>query len=169
MVWGDGLALTAQNDPIPASKVADLKEANRLEPYWPDTYTALAGAYQYASVVRHERDLLAKARPWSVRAAQADPYDPLVLVDIGNLDFILGQNTLAVHEYREALLRDPWTANAFGGLAQVANVRHQWRQELHYLLLERMVSPSAGALEQPILKAELNLDRDREGVGNPGS
>jgi O-antigen ligase len=148
MVVGDQDMLKSQNTVTPSVKLADALDANRLLPYWPQSASSVASAYDWAFTIEHTPVL--KALPWAFKAARRDPADPLLRADIGAVYETLQEYPQAIAEYQDALKLDPWTLRAFVGLGTVEADEGHWTEALHWLLLGKAVSvpPSSELLTQ---------------------
>jgi len=148
MVVGDQDMFKSQNTVSPSVKLADALDANRLLPYWPQSASSVATAYDWAFTIEHTS--VSKALPWTVKAARRDPADPLLRADIGDVYETLQEYPQAIAEYQDSLKLDPWTLRAFVGLGTVEADEGRWTEALHWLLLAKAVSvpPSSELLTQ---------------------
>ncbi len=140
MLLGDNALASA---PPNGYRLTDARVAQRLLPYWPQPAAALGMMYVYLSVVSHrsdrERQDLRLASRFLVTAAARAPFDPTTYVNLGGVEASLGSLGVARVDYTNALRADPWSAAAFGGLAQLSVATHHWRAAARYYRLERSV------------------------------
>jgi len=150
MVVGDHDLLGEYVDFLPAPKLAASLDANRLLPYWPQSASAVAGAYQWQSELAHAPGALGKAQPYVQRAVNRDRAEPELWADAGDLQLLLGDRPGARQFYLQSLRRDPWTVQALIGLGTIAQDEHQWAASAHWFEMAAAVSPPSTSLAHDI-------------------
>jgi tetratricopeptide (TPR) repeat protein len=150
MIVGDHYLLDEYTDFPPGPKVTAGLDANRLLFYWPESASAVAGAYQWRQEILHLPGSLKMAQPYVQSAVNRDPADPLLRADAGDLQLLLGDRAGAQRLYLQALQRDPWTAQALIGLGTIARDEHEWAASARWLEKAQLVSPPSPTLAQEI-------------------
>jgi len=157
MVVGDHYSLAEYTDFLPAPKLTAALDANRLLPYWPQSASAVAGAYQWQSELLHTSRSLDKAQPYVQDAINRDPADPVLRADAGDLQLLLDNPQAAQRYYLQSLERDPWTAQALIGLGTVARDDHEWAASARWFEKAQAVSPPSASLAHEISSDRAHL------------
>jgi O-antigen ligase len=92
------------------------RAALRVLPPWPVSASLLAHVYIYQAQVRAEPALDAVARDWFLIAADRDPSDPGLWIELADKELADGLPVAARQHYGKAHELDPWSAHALNGL-----------------------------------------------------
>ncbi|MGH9171789.1 MAG: O-antigen ligase family protein [Acidimicrobiales bacterium] len=106
-----------------SAAVTDALEAQRLTPYFAESSASVTNAYIADPVIKNP---LPRVLPWAMKAADLDPVDPLFRTDVAAIYLDLHRYSIAEVNYRHALRLDPWTQQAFLGLASVSAAEKHW-------------------------------------------
>jgi hypothetical protein len=153
MVTGDAYMFRGTDfRPGQPYNLAAAKDANRLIPYWPDTALELAQIKAFDSLTRAStaKTNLTEARQWTAVAASRDSRNPQLWTLLAVADVQLKQYGRARSEYLRALSCDRWFTQALQGLGQLAGIKGNWKQALHFYRLALTTAGDDVGLASPL-------------------
>jgi O-antigen ligase len=97
----------------------DARAARSLLPRWPEVRDQTARIHTFRGKTARDPAELARGRAWRRAAVRADPADPTWWNDLAESELGVGLTAPARRDFRQALLRNPWSVRAMNGLGHI--------------------------------------------------